>query len=845
MGDFPWMTERGTFIINGTERVVVTQLVRSPGAYVMAPKDPEKQVFIANLMPARGSWLELEIDKKGRVYVRIDRKRKLPVTVLLRAMGYVEDEQILKMFDDSVYLKHTIAGRHRGDADRRGRPDRAVQKAAPGRAALGRRRQGPARAALLRPQALRPDPGRPLQAERPPRPRHRPRQPGPHPRRHHRPDQGAGQPAEAARHPRGDRRGEPDQGLRGGGDHLPARARRRAPRRVRALRQPPPAHRRRADPGGLPDRPLPDGARRPRAAHHRRRRRDHPADDHQHPPGGRGAEGVLRLLAALAVHGPDQLAGRPHPPPPPLGARRRRPDPRAGPDRGARRAPDPLRPDVPDRDAGGPEHRPDRLALLLRADLRARLRHHPLPGGQGRRRQRGDRPPGRHPGGGNGDRPGERRDRREDPQAEGPAGAGPRRRAGVRDRDAQGSRTDGRLADPDLVGGDGADPVPRARRRQPGADGLEHAAPGGAAAETRAAADRHRDGAPRRGRHRRRHPGRQRRRGHPRRLGADRRQPRLEERRVPAEQVHALQPGDDHPPAADRQERPAGEGRRRARRRLLDRGRRDRPRQELPGRLHVLGGLQLRGRDHPLRAPGQGRRDDLDPHRGVRDRRPHDQARRRGDHPRHPQPLRGEPAQPRRARHRPRRRRGHLRRPPGRQGDAEGRDRADRRGEADPRDLQGEGARGPRHLAEGPARRGRRRDRRAHLQPRRRRRPAARRQRPGPRLRRDQAQDRRGRQARRPPREQGCDLEDRARRGHAPPRRRHPGRRDPQPARRAEPDEHRPGAGDAPRLGRRRTAGTTTAPRPTSRPTPTRATAASTSRPRSSTGRRSRTSTRR
>src|SRR3954465_6797185 len=88
MGDFPWMTERGTFIINGTERVVVTQLVRSPGAYLMEPKDPEKQVFVANLMPARGSWLELEIDKKGRVYVRIDRKRKLPVTVLLRAMTY-------------------------------------------------------------------------------------------------------------------------------------------------------------------------------------------------------------------------------------------------------------------------------------------------------------------------------------------------------------------------------------------------------------------------------------------------------------------------------------------------------------------------------------------------------------------------------------------------------------------------------------------------------------------------------------------------------------------------------------------------------------------------------------
>src|SRR4051812_40278003 len=108
MGDFPWMTDRGTFIINGTERVVVTQLVRSPGAYLMEPKDPEKQVFIANLMPARGSWLELEIDKKGRVYARIDRKRKLPVTVLLRAMGFVEDDEILELFDNSVYIRHTI-----------------------------------------------------------------------------------------------------------------------------------------------------------------------------------------------------------------------------------------------------------------------------------------------------------------------------------------------------------------------------------------------------------------------------------------------------------------------------------------------------------------------------------------------------------------------------------------------------------------------------------------------------------------------------------------------------------------------------------------------------------------
>ena len=140
MGDFPWMTDRGTFIINGTERVVVTQLVRSPGAYVMEPKDREKQVFIANLMPARGSWLELEIDKKGRVYARIDRKRKLPVTVLLRAMGYVDRRRAAEDVRQlGLHPPHDRV-RHRADEVRGGRARRAVQEAAPRRAAVGRRR---------------------------------------------------------------------------------------------------------------------------------------------------------------------------------------------------------------------------------------------------------------------------------------------------------------------------------------------------------------------------------------------------------------------------------------------------------------------------------------------------------------------------------------------------------------------------------------------------------------------------------------------------------------------------------------------------------------------------------
>ena len=213
-------------------------------------------------------------------------------------------------------------------------------------------------------------------------------------------------------------------------------------------------------------------------------------------------------------------------------------------------------------------------------------------------------------------------------------------------------------------------------------------------------------------------------------------------------------------------------------------------------------GLQLRGRDRAQRAPRQGRRPELDPHPRVRDRRPLDQAGRRGDHARHPEPLGGVARESRRARRRAHRRRGRFRRPAGRQGDPEGRDRADGRGEADPRDLQGEGTRGPRHVAEGAPRRGRQGDRRPDLLARCRRRPAAGRQRARARVRGEEAQDLRGRQAGGPPRQQGRDLEDRARGGHAVPRGRPARRRRAQPARRPEPDEHRPDPRDAPRLGR-------------------------------------------
>jgi DNA-directed RNA polymerase subunit beta len=93
MGDFPMMTERGTFIVNGTERIVVSQLVRSPGVYFDVTPDktaPDRVTVGAKIIPGRGAWLEFEVDKKDVVYVRIDRKRKQPVTVLLKAMGFGE-----------------------------------------------------------------------------------------------------------------------------------------------------------------------------------------------------------------------------------------------------------------------------------------------------------------------------------------------------------------------------------------------------------------------------------------------------------------------------------------------------------------------------------------------------------------------------------------------------------------------------------------------------------------------------------------------------------------------------------------------------------------------------------
>jgi DNA-directed RNA polymerase subunit beta len=118
MGDFPLMSPRGTFIINGTERVVVSQLVRSPGVYFekTADKTSDKDIYTAKVIPSRGAWLEFEIDKRDMVGVRLDRKRKQNVTVLLKALGWTTD-QILAEFGEYESIRLTLEKDHTESQD--------------------------------------------------------------------------------------------------------------------------------------------------------------------------------------------------------------------------------------------------------------------------------------------------------------------------------------------------------------------------------------------------------------------------------------------------------------------------------------------------------------------------------------------------------------------------------------------------------------------------------------------------------------------------------------------------------------------------------------------------------
>lgn len=111
LGDYPWMTERGTFIINGTERVVVSQLIRSAGVFFTADRTVARNNYGAKLIPGRGAWLEFETAANGALFVKIDRRRKLPVTTLFRALGYNKTSEIKALFDDidTGEIKHIDA----------------------------------------------------------------------------------------------------------------------------------------------------------------------------------------------------------------------------------------------------------------------------------------------------------------------------------------------------------------------------------------------------------------------------------------------------------------------------------------------------------------------------------------------------------------------------------------------------------------------------------------------------------------------------------------------------------------------------------------------------------------
>ena len=109
MGDFPMMTDQGTFIINGTERIVVSQLVRSPGVYYSSEMDSGKQIYKAQIIPSRGAWLEFEVDKRDQLMVSIDRKRKQGATMFLRALGIaVTNDDIIELLGNSDVIKRTL-----------------------------------------------------------------------------------------------------------------------------------------------------------------------------------------------------------------------------------------------------------------------------------------------------------------------------------------------------------------------------------------------------------------------------------------------------------------------------------------------------------------------------------------------------------------------------------------------------------------------------------------------------------------------------------------------------------------------------------------------------------------
>ena len=470
MGEVPLMTDKGSFIINGTERVIVSQLHRSPGVFFEHDKGKThssgKLLFSARIIPYRGSWLDFEFDPKDILYFRVDRRRKMPVTILLKAIGLTPESILANFFvNDNFRLMDSgaqmefVSERLRGEVarfditDKSGKVVVAKDKrvtvrhtrdleqtgtthiSVPEDFLVGRvvarnivdadtgeiiaKANDELTEALLKKlrtagvqdlqviytneldqgaymsQTLRIDETVDEFAARVAI--YRMMRPGEPPtedavqalfqRLFYNPDTydlsrvgrmkfNAKVGRDEIDRPDGaDQRGHPRRRQDPGG---PAQRPRRS-RRHRPPGQPPRALRRRTGREPVPHRPGPYREGRQGAPRPGRARAADAARPDQLQADFRGPQGVLRCVAAVAVHGPDQPAVRDHAQAPRLGPGPGRPDARARRLRSARRARHPLRPRVPDRNAGRPEHRPDQLAGPVRPPERVRLHRDAVP----------------------------------------------------------------------------------------------------------------------------------------------------------------------------------------------------------------------------------------------------------------------------------------------------------------------------------------------------------------------------------------------------------------------------------------------------------------------------------
>ncbi len=503
LGELPLMTENGTFIINGTERVIVSQLHRSPGVFFDHDRGKThssgKLLFSARIIPYRGSWLDFEFDPKDCVFARIDRRRKLPVTIILRALGYTEEQVLDMFFEKNVFHLskkdiefEIIPQRLRGETasfeirvgkkviveeGRRitARHVRDLEEAGVKRLPVPTEYlQGKvlahdivntetgeilakANEILTVPtvgkliengiteirtlfvndldrgpyisDTLRIDPTKTrlealVEIYRMMRPGEPPTKDAAENLFQNLFFNGERYDLSPVGRMKFNRRvgrdeitgsGRPEQGRHHRGHEDPDRhPQRQRPRgRHRSPGQSARAQRRRDGGERVPHRPGARRARREGAPDDRRERADHAAGNDQREAGGGRGKGILRLLAAFAVHGPEQSAVRGHAQAPRFRVGPRRPDARARRIRSSRRASDALRPRLPDRDAGRSEHRLDQLARRVRAHQRLRLPGNAVPARIERQGDRPDRLPVGHRRGPVRDRAGERHPERE------------------------------------------------------------------------------------------------------------------------------------------------------------------------------------------------------------------------------------------------------------------------------------------------------------------------------------------------------------------------------------------------------------------------------------------------